>query len=202
MHEASKHSETRWFNSNWWKSLPWSCDYSPAQLEKSSLVSRFNFPKYSFKPFDIVFRSRTLKLAAIRPLALDVQILGNNDEVTHRVLTDDLWADSSLFLIFTEVCMPEWGFFFISTSVKAAKFKISPLLIALCREQLFMLIPKYLLRYQVGLGAPWGQECWGLPMGFIRAGSGSQVPSHSPGRSRAASGSPGQSQPWARQSGS
>lgn len=98
-------------------------------------------------------------------------------------------------------CLSE-DFFFISTSVKAAKFKISPLLIALYREQLFMLIPKYLLRYQVGWGAPWGQECWGVPMGSIRAGSGSQVPSHSPGRSRAASGSPGQSQPRARRSGS
>lgn len=63
--------------------IPSSSDYSPAQLEKSSLVSKLNLPKFRFEPFDTVFQSGRLKLAAIRPLTLDVLVLANNNQVAH-----------------------------------------------------------------------------------------------------------------------
>lgn len=81
--------------------------------------------------------------------------------------------------------MPGWDFI-ISTSVKSAKFKIFPLLIALSRQQLFMLIPKHLLRYWVGWGLPGTKSNGGSPWGLSGQGPVARACPTPPARSRAA----------------
>lgn len=162
MYEASKRSETQWLYSNWWKSLPWSCDYSPAQREKSNLASRLNFPKYNLILYCFSFwKTETC--------CYEISCSGCAStwkQWRSHTSSSHWWPLSWLFcFLYIYWSVHAWVscfvLFFPSQPVsKLQSLKIFPLLTALNREQLFMFV-----EVSSGLGGSLGPGVLGAPHG-------------------------------------